>query len=160
MQPRERFRVVPATALPLPHNPFRCRYAQRYIDLLRAECGLAEGRGWPPRVTRAEELAAGRRFDASLRLEELAACRYHRGDWRAAARAALSALRDVGDWNVWALSERLAGLGLDEVTERWAISLLTDPIYWAEGDLGITNGQHRACALRHSRAPAVPVLGH
>lgn len=145
-------------ALPPPHNPFRCPHAKRYINLLRAQCGLGEGRCWPPQATRADERAAGWCFDASLGPADLAACGYHRGDWRTAADAAVRAWRELGEWSEWAVSEWLAGLGLEEVTERAANSLLLEPICWGEGDPGVTNGQHRACALRHSGAPEVPVL--
>jgi len=158
MEPRESYRLVSPTELPYAHNPYRCAHRARYVDLLRAECGLAPDGPWPSDATRSNERAAGRSFDASLSCDDRAACPYHRGDWQLAASAAITALGEAEDWDPWGLRDCFEQLALDEATARWAESLLTHPIRWAEGAEYLTNGQHRACALRHSGAPAVPVL--
>lgn len=141
---RPRFRIIPTTELPVPHNPFRCHHAQRFAHELHAADGDHE--------------TAGAAFTASLTDRDRAACSFHRGDWASIARHAEVLFRGHGeDPDTDVVAADIDRLPLCRADARWLWSLFDDPILIASNGREFTNGQHRACALRFSGHPAVLV---
>lgn len=138
----ERLTLAAVTELPFAHLPARCAHRERFDRLLAAL----------PADSAASE-AAGAQFYLTLTPGDLADCPYHRGDWRGIADASVEVLArlpaegDIDD--VLRLADALLD---DDTSRRWLASLFTDPIIFAAGAPAVTNGQHRACALRCSGA--------
>jgi hypothetical protein len=134
--------VIAVADLPWPHNPFRCHWKDRFETL--RDLYPAEDR---------ERAMVGAHWFATLQPEELAACRYHQADWRRVAEVGVEILRGLDAEAV--IEDALAAvegrLG-DSAEAGWCRSLFADPIICHREPVGLTDGQHRSCALRASGA--------
>ena len=102
--------------------------------------------------------AVGRAFVASLTPDDLRACRFHDGDWRAVADESVRILEQIGP-NQRAGYRAAAGRsGLPDRERRWLMSLFADPVD-IHGD-SYVSGQHRGCALRFCGAERAAVVTH
>lgn len=140
--PLDELTVVAVADLPWPHMPSRCTWKQRFEDL-----GELYG---PDR----ECPAVGAHWSLTLDEADFKQCQYHQADWRRIADVSVEVLRGLpqnpqrGD--VSAAIDQALG---DTPEGRWCWTLFTVPIVWSPGQDSVTNGQHRACALRASGAP-------
>jgi hypothetical protein len=138
-----RLTVVPVALLPWPHNPFRCAHHARFDQIKDF---------YPPACWTSG--AAGAHFFLTLTDQDFRACSYHEPDWRRVAEVSVEvfeALPVEAELDT-ALDE--ASGRFDSKLEREALnSLFADPIVWLGEEDSITNGQHRACALKASGAP-------
>ncbi len=143
------FIVVEPRDLPLPHNPVNCRFYDPALWNSTLPLSVVRAR-WSQ--------AAKSRWDE---------CSYHSSDWKTVADAACWVLRtqlqrDPGAWDATAstLAEHYPGRTLvaDELDAVGNL-LSWDPISWTPGADSVTDGQHRACALRAAGALEVPVWG-
>jgi len=148
--PRERLRdlcVIAVADLPWPHNPSGCKWSKRFE---RVEA-LYSSSGHP-------DPAVGAQWFLTLTDDELAACSYHRADWLRIAEVSVGVFRSLA--NDATLEDAVAAVEaeLGESAEgRWCSSLFLDPIVCRPKGRSVTNGQHRACALRASGAPVCVV---
>lgn len=77
---RPAFEAIPVTDLPLPHNPYKCQYHDRFKTMTR-DYSRAEG---------------AREFIGSLTRDEVEACRYHDANWAAIAQESVRIVEAVG----------------------------------------------------------------
>jgi hypothetical protein len=141
---RQLFEAIHMTDLPPPHNPFSCEHRNRFNS-------IEKERGW------ADAHEVGRRFIASLTVDDINACRWHQANWAAVANESariveiVGRLKPPGDYIEEARHSNLHGEDL-----RWLASLFETPIIIGGG--WYTDGQHRGCALRFSGAPRAAVV--
>lgn len=98
-----------------------------------------------------------REVQYALTLEDVQGCGYHRAiDWRDVAAIASELVETFGPaldhFHIVDAREHL-----DKRTANALSSPFYDPIWWSPGDTGVSNGQHRTCALRVGGAVRVPV---
>jgi hypothetical protein len=48
---------------------------------------------------------------------------------------------------------------LSDSERAYLHGMIDQPIYWSDGDGGLSDGQHRSCALRAAGVARVPVKG-
>jgi hypothetical protein len=138
-----RLTVVPVAALPWPHNPARCPHHPRFEQISRC---------YPSRCW--DSGAPGAHFFLTLTDGDFSSCEYHEADWYRVAQASVQILEALP-------SEAELDDVLDAISEHFSSelelkalhSLFSDPIIWIGEASSITNGQHRACALKASGAP-------
>jgi hypothetical protein len=148
------FDVISVTTLPAPHNPFRCEHFDRFKSFLAELPALETREDWSDYVERNQE--AGWRFDRSLGPGDLALCSRHAGRWHTIAEAAVNAVRNGGASPTIAdieAAQSAGGVSEKDAAAYW--SLFRCPIAIEFGMF--TNGQHRACAIRHSGAAELTV---
>jgi len=140
-------RPVSTALLPWPHHLFKCAYAGRARQLIRAY--TVEG-----------EQAAHAELFTQLHPDGFAACPYHQGDWPAISALVLAFHQAQADGDkARAARARAAMSALSPRDEKWATEWLKDHLWWDSDDEQLTNGQHRLCALRAAGVPVVPVYG-
>lgn len=144
--PRDRLRdlcVIAVADLPWPHNPCRCKWSGRFEQV----AAVYPSSGHP-------DPAVGAHWFLTLTDDELSACPFHRADWHRIADVSVYVFRSLANEATLrdALGAVEAELG-DSPEGRWCSSLFLDPIVCRPKDASVTNGQHRACALRASGAP-------
>ena len=148
--PRDRLRdlcVIAVADLPWPHNPSGCKWSERFERI----AVVYPSSGHP-------DPAVGAHWFLTLTDDDLAACRYHRADWHRIAEASVDVFRSLA--NDATLEDALAAVEAElggSPEGRWCSSLFLDPIVCRPKDRSVTNGQHRACALRASGAPVCVV---
>jgi hypothetical protein len=129
--------------LPWPHNPSRCTWTERFEQL--EACYPPSGHPDP---------AVGAHWFLTLTDGDFAGFPYHRADWHRIAQVSVDVFRSLADdgtlENVLAAVEDEFG---DSVESRWCSSLFLDPIVCRPRGRSVTDGQHRACALRAGGAP-------
>lgn len=130
----EMLAVVDVAALPWPHNPGRCAYLDRFLELELSYPSDAAA-------------VAGAHWFVSLDPADTA-CPAHRADWSAAAGAAVAVLEAGTARERDALLNALTATNPPPETVRAAASFFTQPIAWVPGSSTVINGQHRACALK------------
>jgi hypothetical protein len=141
--PGESFAIVPVTAFPFAHRPFRCTHYERFCELERACADAPAG-------------VVGKRWHMTLTDEDFAACEFHEADWRLIAEASVVALRSAGPRATKAdLHATCSEQALPRDEALWLYWLFADPIDWRPGEPSVTNGQHRLCALRAAGAQFV-----
>ncbi|MGA9314513.1 MAG: hypothetical protein WBV77_07790 [Solirubrobacteraceae bacterium] len=141
--PGKSFSVVPVTAFPFAHNPFRCPHYERFCNLERACAEAPDG-------------VVGKRWHLTLTGDDLAACEFHEADWCSIAEASVAALRNAGPRATKAnLRAACSEQKLPRDDALWLYWLFADPIDWRPGEPNVTNGQHRLCALRAAGAQFV-----
>lgn len=130
----EQFRVVRVSSLPYAHNPSRCDHLALFRD--------SEWDG-----------IEGRRFFESLTDQHFRSCTYHQlADWQLIARVAVQLFRKYRNRLRSELYDALERAPLTE-QDLLALQLIFhDPIVWGGQAPHVTNGQHRVCAIRASRA--------
>lgn len=148
--PRDRLRdlcVIAVADLPWAHNPSRCKWSERFEQVE----AFYPSSGHP-------DPAAGAHWFLTLTDDDLAACWYHRADWHRIAEVSVHVFRSLASdaKPEDALAAVEAELG-DSPEGRWCCSLFVDPIVCRPKGRSVTNGQHRACALRASGAPVCVV---
>ncbi|MCC5579229.1 hypothetical protein IMZ11_26735 [Microtetraspora sp. AC03309] len=146
-------RMVPLSALPWPHNLFKCAHRQRADDVLASYPA-------PDRDGGAEQMsqAAHAELFGQMTAEDFAACLYHQVNWQAIGEVARRAVEQHdGDWEAALARSDSPALTDDDTT--WLSYLFADPLCWNDGEDSFVNGQHRACALRVAGVPACPVDG-
>jgi hypothetical protein len=128
-------REVPLSALPWPHNQ-QCPLARFVIT-----------DGWGRAERQAAHAAA---FLSKEGREVMASCEYHRADWPLIVRMVREALANPSDVkdNQCKLRDHPDYRQLSEIDRRFLHSMIEPPIKWSDGSAGLTNGQHRLCALR------------
>jgi hypothetical protein len=146
-------RQVPLAAIPWPHNPFRCAHFGRARAIMATY----------PDTTHACQAATAELFE-ELTPADFAACLYHRPDWPTIVQVALELVADgIADGTESAqLGPRITSderLPPDDRTWLWSL-LSMEPIEWDDGDLAITNGQHRLCAMRAAGVLACSIQGY
>jgi hypothetical protein len=135
--------VIAVADLPFAHGPFRCRWKERFETVRDA---------YPPDSR--ERQAVGAQWFLTLTDDDLAACSYHAADWRRVAETATEILRGLApeqtmDDVLTAIEGRLG----ESAEAGWCRSLFVDPIVCHRDTThGVTDGQHRSCALRASGA--------
>jgi hypothetical protein len=128
-------REVPLAALPWPHNQ---------------TCPLAEfvNADVLSRIGRQAAHATAFLSDEGRRV--MASCEYHQADWRLIVRIMHEAVGTPPDFED--IYDKLRGhskyADLSDQETRFLHSLIEPPIRWGDGSEGLTNGQHRLCALR------------
>jgi hypothetical protein len=133
-------RVVPVAAVPFPHGPFRCPHIARFRELARI---------YPD----ADRVVVGAHWHLTLTTKDFANCPFHDGEWRKVAEASLVALESArAEATYDELMDACIKQSLPPPEAKWLISLFRDPIVWTPGSREVTNGQHRACALRAAGA--------
>jgi hypothetical protein len=144
---RQVFEAIPVTDLPLPHNPYQCKYHDRFKVVTR-DYRWAEG---------------AREFVASLTIDEVKGCQYHQANWAAIADESVRVVEVVGPLRpaVYYIHEaRRSSLGGGDPSRggdlRWLLSLFETPVIIDGG--GYTDGQQRGCALRFSGAKRAVVV--
>ena len=138
--PGEYLRVVPVTALPFAHGPFKCQHEARFTEL---------GRGYDG----TDRTVVGAHWYLTLTTEDCAQCPFHAGDWHAVAEASVEVLESLAPASTYDdLAAACAGQALQQQEAAWLHSLFSDPIDWTPGSSTLTNGQHRSCALRTAGA--------
>jgi len=143
LQPGERFAAMPVADFPFPHGPFRCPRHERYCELARASRDAPEG-------------VVGAQWHHTLTAADFAACEFHHADWLSVATASVAVLEAAGPHATFDdLAEACDQPGLPQKELHWLSSLFEDPIHWYQGSPGVTNGQHRLCALRGAGAELV-----
>ena len=151
MEQRRRplFDAFAVSELPPPHNPFSCHHSQRFRRI--AEQTQVGADSW-----READLVAGRAFLGTFTPDDLRACRFHEGQWRAIADESVRIIDLLGrrDPEDYAAAARRSPLR--KTDRRWLVSLFADPI--VIGRSSYTNGQHRGCALRFSGADRAAVV--
>lgn len=130
----EMLAVVDVAALPCTHNPGRCAYRDRLLELELSYPSDAAA-------------VAGAHWFVSLNPADTT-CQAHRADWAAAAQAAVAVLEAGTARERDALLDALAATNLPSETARAAASFFTQPIAWVPGSATVINGQHRSCALK------------
>jgi hypothetical protein len=146
--PLARLAVIAVSDLPWAHNPFRCRWKDRFETVREL---------YPPDAR--EHQVVGAHWFSTLGAEDLAACSYHDADWRRVADTSVEVLRGLApdavlDDAIAAVDKRLG----DSAEAKWCRSLFLDPIICHPGR-GVTDGQHRSCGLRASGPPLCVVAG-
>lgn len=148
--PRDRLRdlrVIAVADLPWPHNPSCCKWSERFEQVE----AVYPSSGHP-------DPAVGAHWFLTLTDDDLAACRYHQADWHRIAEVSVEVFRSLA--NDATLEDALAAVEAelgDSPERRWCSSLFLHPIVCRPKDRNVTNGQHRACALRASGAPVCVV---
>jgi hypothetical protein len=139
--PTEYLRVIPVTALPFPHNPFRCPHHQRFDELAKLYDDDPEG------------VVAGAHWYLTLTPDDFARCPFHQCDWRKVADTGAAILESITPTATQRdLIETCAKQNLPEQERQGLQSLFALPIDWTPGCSTVTNGQHRLCALRAAGA--------
>jgi len=142
-RPLDDIYVVAVAELPWAHNPSRCIH----LDRFHAVGALYATR--PP---------AGAHFFLSLSEDDFAGCPSHRGDWVKIAAEAVDLFESLDSDSTSEEIHREVSRRFQEAPEQGALlSLFTQPIVWHRPHTGITNGQHRICALKAAGAPFCPV---
>lgn len=142
--------VVAVADLPWAHNPWKCAHAERYQAVRKLYGKGCSG-----------EIASGAHFFLSLDADQLAACPYHQHDWLAIAAASVKLLNRLPPTSSQEEVLKAADKLLHRSSDRSQLHLLfTDPIAWHPDSTTITNGQHRACALKAANAPLCVALTH
>jgi hypothetical protein len=100
---RPRYAAWPTADLP-PGSPFRCPHHERIAVILREMDPSGQ-------VNPDAEAAARLRFRDSLGPADLAACPYHRGDWRAVADASVAVIAGMESRPIEAYRQRAAEVG-------------------------------------------------
>jgi len=140
--------IVAVADLPWAHNPFRCAHRARFEAIRGHYDKDFDG-----------HIPAGAHFFLHLDAEQLAACPYHQHDWVAIADASIVLLEGLTPASerrdVFSAAAELLPDGPDR---EQLVCLFTDPIVWSPGHTSITNGQHRACALKASGATLCAAL--
>lgn len=134
-----KFRLLDTSALPGPHDLFKCTFRNRYDALV----------GERQRETRAVTLARHEavRIWTQQGLEPLAACPYHDVDWRLAAEIACATLAEATDNHQDLADVVIARNDLPPAVRCAAASFFYDPIVLNSRGDEIVNGQHRICAV-------------
>jgi len=141
-EPLSDFAVLPVSDLPWAHNPFQCRFRERFDALESA---------YPPGAPDAG--VVGAHWFRTLQADDFRACHHRRADWNAVAATAVAVWRETRCDGSIEDALRLIADRLESGDDAAACtSLFTHPIVWAPGHPTLTNGQHRACALRAARA--------
>ncbi|MEU9033342.1 hypothetical protein AB0D45_00220 [Streptomyces sp. NPDC048352] len=96
---------------------------------------------------------------ARLTPQDFAACPYHQANWTAIAEAATELAAAELDEDAERGRAAYAMEHLEEADREWARALVPDPICWDDNHDGLTNGQHRTCALRAAGVAYLPVEG-
>ncbi|MGA3058428.1 MAG: hypothetical protein ABSE70_10410 [Candidatus Limnocylindrales bacterium] len=143
------FEAVAVADLPPPHGPFKCQHRDRFDQLRRQTQVGAES--WHE-----ADLAAGRRFLATLTPADLQACRYHRADWKAIADESVRIIESLGRRDREEYDAEAKRSTLPGEDRRWLVTLFAEPIFIGGG--AYINGQHRGCALRFSGADRAAVV--
>jgi len=130
--------------LPYAHNPSRCVHIDRFNAIL--------GDGSTPE----QEMAAGCAFYNSLAPRDFERCLYHDANWTSIAAASAELVAIPSEERQEALYTAADSLG--DRDGLWLHSLFANPIVWSPEDIGgVTNGQHRICALRSVGSQQCPV---
>jgi hypothetical protein len=143
---RDRLRdlgVIAVADLPWPHNPSECKWGERFQEL----DAFYPSSGHPDPAVRAH-------WFLTLTDDDLAGCPYHRADWHRIAEVSVDLFRSFAADGT--LEDLLAAVEAELGScpeSRWCSSLFLDPIVCSPTDSSVTNGQHRACALRAGGAP-------
>jgi hypothetical protein len=141
--------VIAVADLPFPHNPSECHWKERFEQL--RELYPAEDR---------ERQVVGAHWSTTLAPEDLAACRYHAADWRRIADTGVEILRGLGgEATIGDALEAVSAMLGDTPEADWCRSLFADPIVCHREPPGLSDGQHRSCALRMSGAELCVVAG-
>lgn len=140
--PLDDLRVIAVADLPWPHNPSRCGFAARFNHL---EELYPSGPHTDP--------AVGAHWFLTLSESDFSSCPYHKGDWERVSEAAVDILRTLEQGATLddAVDAAYQAFG-ESVEGHWCESLFRDPIVCGPREPSVTNGQHRACALRASGA--------
>jgi hypothetical protein len=140
--------AVAVAGLPWAHLPSKCAHFQDFEAIRTLYDESREG-----------EVPTGAHFFLGLSSERLAACHYHRNDWKAIAAASVELFKRLGPHADDDDVRREAACLLPEGSDRnELIFLFFDPIIWSPGAPSITNGQHRTCALKAAGAPECVVV--
>lgn len=140
--------VVAVADLPWAHLPSKCANFSDFEAIRALYDDSREG-----------EVPAGAHFFLALDSERLAACSYHRHDWRAIAAASVELLSRLGPQADHDDVCREASRLLPEGPDRDELTFLFfDPIIWSPEAPSVTNGQHRTCALKAADAPECVVV--
>lgn len=134
--------IIAIADLPWPHNPCRCKWSERFEQVE----AYYPSHGHP-------DPAVGAHWFLTLSEDDLAACAYHRADWHRIAEVSVSVFRSLT--NDATLEDVLTAIEValgDSDESQWCSSLFLDPIVCRPKEPSVTNGQHRACALRASGA--------
>ncbi|MEU8196276.1 hypothetical protein AB0C10_21065 [Microbispora amethystogenes] len=146
-------RMVPLSALPWPHNLFKCAHRKRVDEVLAGYPAPDRGDGAERRMQ-----AAHAELFGQLTAGDFATCLYHQVNWQAIGEVARRAVEEHdGDWEAALARSDSPSLTDDDTT--WLGDLFADPLCWSDGEDSFVNGQHRACALRAAGVPACPVDG-
>jgi hypothetical protein len=141
--------VIAVADLPFPHNPSECHWKERFEQL--RELYPAEDR---------ERQVVGAHWSTTLDPEDLAACPYHDPDWRRIADAGVEILRGLGaEATIDDVIEAVVATLGDTPEAGWCRSLFTRPIVCHREPPGLSDGQHRSCAVRMSGAGLCVVAG-
>ncbi|MFE2270725.1 hypothetical protein ACFXB4_15960 [Streptomyces lavendulae] len=141
-------RPVPVSQLPWPHRLSKCLHFPRVEAIEKTY----------PEDWYAGQVAHAELF-ARLTPDDFAACPYHEGNWAAIAEAATEFAAAELDDDAERGRAAYAMEHLNERDREWARALVQDPICWDDNHDGLTNGQHRTCALRAAGVPYLPVEG-
>ncbi len=135
--------IVSVADLPWAHNPFKCAHRDRFEEIR----GLYD-------KSPGGKLPAGAHFFSSLSADEFAACSYHKRDWIAIAAASLELLQGLRPGSdLRDVLGAAANLLPDGPDRQQLVCLFSDPIKFSPRAIRLTNGQHRACALKAAGAP-------
>lgn len=142
--PTYTYRIVDVASLPLAHNLFRCKFADRFAAEIEEELD--------------ESTAGAVRFYAWLTGDQTSQCRYHRVDWVAIADASVAILEQLGCQPDDAeLTTAINGAGVREPERAMLASLFGYDAIAISSDQTYQNGQHRGCGLRLSGAARVVI---
>lgn len=142
--PSAGFKVVPSADLPPPHSPSSCVHYDRFQQI---EATMKNPH---------DELEPGRMFLESLTDKDFKTCRYHKAKWKEIADLSVAFINESG-WQPTdeQIDHFIESAHLGESDDFWLYSFFADPISINGGSY--TNGQHRGCALRGSKASHVVV---
>jgi hypothetical protein len=147
-QLRERFEPLDVGALPPPHNPSRCAFHLRFLEVARNT----------PDAERLWDAArlAGAAFIRSLTPADRLRCPYHGANWRRIADESVRIIEALGPRDSAEYARAAARSRLPTRERDWLIRLFEDPVFVTES--AFTNGQHRGCALRFSGAARAAIV--
>jgi hypothetical protein len=141
--------VIAVAELPFPHNPSECRWKERFEQL--RDLYPAEDR---------EGQVVGAHWSATLDPEHPAACPYHDAEWRRIADTGVEILRGLpAEATVDDAVEAVSAMLGDTPEAEWCRTLFVRPIACHREPPGLSDGQHRSCAVRMSGAELCVVAG-
>lgn len=129
---------VAVAELPWPWHPFKCRWEERFKQLV-------------PHYDDLDDSERARHFGAmiaGLSEQELGQCPYHVADWRLAAELAVIFHRNEKSPAAQGFEREVRKLGGGPAEIEAIRSLWEEPISWTPGSPVVGNGQHRVCALK------------
>lgn len=140
-------RVVPLSALPWPHHQSKCPM----VGIAASYEGVHD-----------EQTSHAAAFVSREGREAMITCPYHQPEWSRLAPIAcdlVDAAQAIARGDDRQLLRHPGYASLPREEKRWLRALLFDPIDWGDRDDGLTNGQHRLCALRAANVRECPVRG-